>query len=186
MDQRKKKNSPVAAACSALGTILLIMLAAVCLPLTVPRMFGYHIYTVISGSMEPAIPVGSLLYIQKVQPEDILEQDVIAYYGGRDGTAVIIHRVVENRVLMGEFITKGDANLQEDQRPVPYADFAGKVQLAIPAAGNAAQAVSGFPGKVSAACLIGAAVLLQAAGAWVRDGRIKNQKTTKSVNQTPR
>lgn len=51
---------------------------------------------------------------------------------------------------------------------------AGKVQLAIPAAGNAAQAVSGFPGKVSASCLIGAAVLLQAAGAWVRCGRIKN------------
>ena len=92
----------MAAACSALGTVLLIVLAAICVPLTVPRMFGYHIYTVISGSMEPAIPVGSLLYIPKVRPEDIREHDVIAYYGGEDGTAVITHRVVENRVLMGE------------------------------------------------------------------------------------
>lgn len=171
MDQTKKKKSPVAAACSALGTVLLIVLAAICVPLTVPRMFGYHIYTVISGSMEPAIPVGSLLYIQKVQPEDIREHDVIAYYGGEDGTAVITHRVVENRVLMGEFITKGDANPQEDQRPVPYADFAGKVRLAIPAAGNAAQTVSSLPGKIAAACLIGAAVLLQAAGSWGRQRR---------------
>ena len=39
-----------------LGTGLLIALVLVCLPLTLPRMFGYHIYSVISGSMEPEIP----------------------------------------------------------------------------------------------------------------------------------
>ena len=42
--------------------------------------------------MEPAIPVGSLSYIQETAPEDMKEKDVIAYYGGSDRTAIITHR----------------------------------------------------------------------------------------------
>ncbi len=101
--------------CGTLGALLLVILVAACLPLTLPPpVFGYHIYTVLSGSMEPAIPVGSLSYIQETAPEDMKEKDVIAYYGGSDRTAIITHRVVENRVFMGEFVTKGDANPDED------------------------------------------------------------------------
>lgn len=111
--------------------------------------------------MEPAIPVGSLLYIQKMPPEDMKEKDVIAYYGGHGQTAIITHRVVENRILMGEFVTKGDANASEDMTPVPYDDFIGKVRLSIPKAGAAVQAFSSAPGKIAAVCLIGLAVALQ-------------------------
>lgn len=60
---------------------MLVALVLVCLPLTVPRLFGYHIYTVISGSMEPAIPTGSLVYIQEMEPEDVEADDVIAFTG---------------------------------------------------------------------------------------------------------
>ena len=169
MDKKKTKKRPVAAVCSSLGTVLLIMLVAACLPLTVPRVFGYQLYTVVSGSMEPAIPVGSLLYIQSAQPENMVPDDVIAFYGGRDSTAVITHRVVENREFMGEFITKGDANEKEDMKPVSYDNFIGKVRLAIPAAGKAAQVFSDTPGKIAAAGLIVLAVFLHGA-AWKLEG----------------
>ena len=169
MDKKKTKKRPVAAVCSSLGTVLLIMLVAACLPLTVPRVFGYQLYTVVSGSMEPAIPVGSLLYIQSAQPENMVPDDVIAFYGGRDSTAVITHRVVENREFMGEFITKGDANEKEDMEPVSYDNFIGKVRLAIPAAGKAAQVFSDTPGKIAAAGLIVLAVFLHGA-AWKLEG----------------
>ena len=132
LSRRRHKKSPVAAICGALGTALLIALVVFCIPLTVPRIFGYHIYSVVSGSMEPAIPVGSLVYIQEGAPEDMQEDDVIAFYGARDSNAIITHRVVENRVVMGEFITKGDANQTEDMNPVPYSNFIGKVVLSIP------------------------------------------------------
>lgn len=128
--------------CSALGTILLIVLIVGCLPLTVPRIFGYQLYTVISGSMEPEIPVGSLVYIKGMEPEDVEEKDVIAFYGGRDSNAIITHRVVENRVVMGEFITKGDANQTEDMNPVDYNEFIGRVELSIPAVGGIAQSLT--------------------------------------------
>ena len=57
--RNRQKKSPVAAVCSVLGTLLLIIIVAAYLPITIPRAFGYEIYTVISGSMEPAIPTGS-------------------------------------------------------------------------------------------------------------------------------
>jgi len=59
--RNRQKKSPVAAVCSVLGTLLLIIIVAAYLPITIPRAFGYEIYTVISGSMEPAIPTGSLV-----------------------------------------------------------------------------------------------------------------------------
>ena len=62
---RKKKSiaQRLASCLSAAGTFLLILLVLSCLPLTLPKLFGYHIYSVVSGSMEPAIPTGSLVYI---------------------------------------------------------------------------------------------------------------------------
>lgn len=162
---------------STLGTVLLIILVAVCLPLTVPRVFGYQLYTVVSGSMEPAIPIGSLLYIQETQPEGMEKDDVIAYYGGHDSAAIITHRVVENRVFMGEFVTKGDANEKEDVTPVSYDDFIGKVRLSVPAAGKAAQVFSSTAGKITAAGFIGLAVLLQAVAAVAekRNAELQNE-----------
>ena len=115
--RRKGPAQKAAAFISLLGTLLLILLVLVCLPLTVPRFFGYHIYSVVSGSMEPAIPTGSLVYIHETPPEDVAEEEVIAFYGAMDSASIITHRVVENRVLMGEFVTKGDANQTEDMNP---------------------------------------------------------------------
>ena len=150
--------------CSALGTILLIVLILGCLPLTVPRIFGYQLYTVISGSMEPEIPVGSLVYIKSMEPEDVEEKDVIAFYGGRDTSAIITHRVVENRVIMGEFITKGDANQTQDMNPVDYDEFIGRVELSIPTVGGIAQSLTSKEGKIAAASMIGLAILLEILG----------------------
>lgn len=171
--KRSKKRggkNPAAAVCSALGSLTLILLIAICLPLTAPKAFGYHIYTVISGSMEPAIPIGSLLYIQSTEPEGMMEGDIIAYYGAQDLASLITHRVVENRVLMGEFITKGDANSKEDMHPIPYDNFIGKVVLSIPKVGTVAQILTSQTGKIAAACAVTASVLLHLTASWL-DGK---------------
>lgn len=161
----KRKKSPVAVFCSALGTVILLLLVALCLPLTLPRVFGYGIYAVVSGSMEPAIPTGSLVYIEKTQPEDIREGDIIAFYGARDSAAVITHRVVENNELEGIFVTKGDANEKEDVNPVDYRDFIGKEVLAVPGLGQAAQVFTSAQGKIGAGAVLLGALLLHLAAA---------------------
>lgn len=165
-DNKREGSGRRAAFClRAAGTVLLIALVAFCLPLTVPRLFGCHIYAVVSGSMEPAIPTGSLVYIGESAPEDVEEGAVIAFYGVRDQASIITHRVTENRRLMGEFITKGDANRTEDPNPVPYDQYIGKVVRCIPGAGSAAEAFTSRAGKLTAGALIAAAVFLQALAA---------------------
>ena len=154
-------NSPAGAVLRFLGTFLLIGLILACLPLTVPRLFGYHIYSVVSGSMEPAIPTGSLVYVRETSPEQVGAEEVIAFYGARDSASIITHRVVENRVVMGEFITKGDANQTEDMNPIPYENFIGSVVYSIPALGRAAELLTSHDGKLVAGAVIAAALLLQ-------------------------
>lgn len=165
-NKKKRGRHPAAACFSAASTILLALLVLFCLPLTVPRLFGYQVYSVVSGSMEPAIPIGSLVYIQEKAPENLTEGEVIAFYGARDSAAVITHRVVENRVVMGELITKGDANRTNDMNPIPYANVIGRVAGSVPALGKAAELLTSASGKLLAGCLIGAAVILQLLAAW--------------------
>jgi len=156
---RKKGNSKrsVAMIFSTLSTILLVLIIIICLPLTVPRFFGYEAYTVISGSMEPEIPTGSLVFIKEAEASEIEKEDVIAFYGGSSSSAIITHRVVENRVVMGEFITKGDANKANDMNPVDYDDFIGKVVWSVPFLGTVAQLLASGIGKgiaIGAICVV--------------------------------
>lgn len=176
--KKKRGRSRKAAFLMFLSVFLLAGLVLVCIPLTVPKLFGYHIYTVVSGSMEPAIPTGSLVYIGETEPEDVQKGDVIAFYGAKDSSGIITHRVVENRVLMGEFVTKGDANQTEDMNPVPYENFIGKVKRSFPKLGTAAQFLTGKEGKFLAGGVIFAALALQGLASWLekrvekRTGRV--------------
>ena len=103
--------------------ILAILLAGV-------RLFGIHPYTVLSGSMEPAYHVGSLVYVVKADPEDLKVGDDITYM--LNSSTVVTHRIVE--ILPDEddptvlrFRTKGIANNTEDGTPVHENNVIGKV-----------------------------------------------------------
>jgi signal peptidase len=156
----QKKRNPLAGGLRLIGTILLVLIVLLCVPIAIPNYMGYQVYTVISGSMEPAIPVGSLVYVRQEEPENILADDVIAFYGaGADG-AITTHRVVENHVVSGEFVTKGDANDSNDINPIPYANLIGKVAFTIPYLGAAAEILVEDRGKMIAAGVILFAVIL--------------------------
>lgn len=138
----KRKAIPVL--CNLAGTLILLSVILSCVPFTLPRLMGYGIYGVVSGSMEPEIPVGSVVYVEEARPEEIPEGDIIAFRGGE---SLIIHRVVQNKVVEGEFVTKGDANAAQDREAVPYARFAGRVACHIPGAGPLMALYAGPVGK---------------------------------------
>lgn len=123
-----KGGNLVPALCSLAGTLILLSVIASCLPVTVPRLMGYEIYNVVSGSMEPEIPIGSILYVEKIPPEEIREDDVIAFWSN---DSVIAHRVVKNKIVEGTFTTKGDANAEEDMNDVEYGALIGRVSSTI-------------------------------------------------------
>lgn len=158
--EKKSRKNILPAVVRIIGTALLVLLVAACIPLTVPRFFGFQVYSVISGSMEPSIPIGSLVYIRSVEPAEVQESDVIAFYGAEDSASIITHRVVENRTFMGEFVTKGDANSEEDLNPIPYAQFIGRVEHSFPRVGALAELLTSQTGKAAAGGLIVVAILL--------------------------
>ncbi|MEI3520592.1 MAG: signal peptidase I [Anaerosacchariphilus sp.] len=170
---KKKGRNPLAVICSTLGTLALVVLIAACVPLTIPRMLGYELYTVVSGSMEPAIPTGSLVYVENMDPTEVQEGDVIAFYSVQGGSAVITHRVVTNSTVMGEFITKGDANEENDMSPIPYYYFIGRVVKSIPRVGSMAQTFTSSTGKLAAASLMGLGVILHLLAAVLNRKREK-------------
>lgn len=169
--KNKKHKSILATILSALGTILLVLVIVLCIPITIPQMFGYQVYTVISGSMEPAIPTDSLVYTRSIAPEDVKEDDVIAFYGADGSSAIITHRVVKNQVVEGQFVTKGDANKEKDPMPVSYSNLLGRVELTIPFLGKILAAVASVTGKIATVCLIGLAVVLHVIAAVIRRGQ---------------
>ena len=129
----KKGGMLIPALCNVIGTLILIAVIATSVPLAVPSLLGYEIYNVTSGSMEPALPVGSVIYVEHVKPETIQSGDIIAYYVD---AVVVTHRVVENRFVEGVFVTKGDANEMEDIGNTRYRDFIGVVKYHFPFLGN--------------------------------------------------
>ena len=135
--------------------ILLAVIAAF-VPLTAPHLLGYEAYEVISGSMEPEISVGSIVYVKAAEAASIKEGAVIAFWSG---DSVVTHRVVENRFVEGEFVTRGDANEAEDPMPVEYERLIGEVVYHLPFLGAAMAWLSGTTGKVYAAILAACGIM---------------------------
>ena len=105
--------------CSALGTVLLVGLVLVCLPITATRLFGYDAYSVVSGSMEPAIPTGSMVFSKETSFDKLKEGDVITFMISDEQT--VTHRIKRINTDKEKFTTKGDANDVEDEDAVEEA-----------------------------------------------------------------
>ena len=149
---------------SMTGTALILVVIILCSLLVLPGIFGFHMYHVLSGSMEPAIPVGSLLYVRSVPPEDVEEKDIIAFYSSLEDGGIITHRVVKNNVVSGTFQTKGDANGEKDPMPVPYENYIGEVAGTIPGLGKILIVMTSFYGKIAAVCVVVLGAVLNFAG----------------------
>lgn len=167
--EEKEKHSRAGALCSGFGLALLVLVILLCLPLTVPRLLGYELYAIVSGSMEPAIPVGSVVYAKQTSPEDIEAGDVIVFYGGHDSTTIITHRTVENHREEQELLTKGDANEGNDMLPIAYHNLIGKVEQSIPLLGFLLPLVTEASGKLYLAGILGAGVLFRVLGSRLKE-----------------
>ncbi len=136
-----------------LNSILSFVISAVILiALIVVILFFMRIkpYVVTTGSMEPAIPVSSVCFVnEKIPPSDILPGEVISFRRGED--VLVTHRVVS--VNEDSFITKGDANNTEDA-PVAFSDYAGKTVAVIPKAGLLLVFLHSRPGLITALAIM--------------------------------
>ncbi|MEV5002016.1 signal peptidase I [Nocardioides sp. LML1-1-1.1] len=122
---------------------VVVVLAAAVL---VPRLAGATPYTVLTGSMEPKYPPGTLVVVKPVAFDDIAIGDVITYQRESGKDDVVTHRVVGSgnrfdgkRVLT----TQGDANQVADRNPVQEVQVRGRLWYSVPYLGYVNTALSG-------------------------------------------
>ncbi|MBQ2723381.1 MAG: signal peptidase I [Clostridia bacterium] len=93
-------------------------------------MFGYQVYYVSTGSMEPSIPEGSLILCKAVEFEELEEGDVITFVSQQGETRGmrITHEIVNIDPQTGLITTKGEANPHEDDEKVSFENVLGEYQ----------------------------------------------------------
>ena len=122
------------------GTLILLLMAFIAW-LTVPRILGVTPQRVLTGSMEPTLPVGSVAFIGRVAPTDVRVGDIITFHEPVESAqgALITHRVAE---IVADsrgnpaFRTKGDANDIADPWVVPSSLLVGRERFDAPYAGE--------------------------------------------------
>lgn len=115
--------------------LVVLIIAAVILLAGFP--FSVKPYVVLSGSMEPEYPVGSLVYVDESVPfSDIQQNDVISFQLTDD--TICTHRAVEVDQEASSITTKGDANENIDGGSVTPDTYIGRAVFMLPLAGFAA------------------------------------------------
>lgn len=147
-------------------TVLTVVFVLLAVALVGVRLFGFQVFSVLSGSMEPAYHVGSLIYVKEVDHTQLKSGDVITYMLSED--TISTHRIVEVVPDQGDptvlrFRTKGDANEAVDAALVHYKNVIGTPVLTIPYLGYIASYISSPPGSyvaISAVALLIALMFL--------------------------
>jgi len=145
---------------SNLIVIIAIILAMLLVGL---KFFGFQIYTVVSGSMEPTYHVGSLIYVREVDTNTLKVKDPITFKLG-DNT-IATHRIVEivpdeENPKEYKFRTKGDANEDIDANLVEPNKVLGKAYFTVPYLGYLATYIQSYPGNMVAICTSIALIIL--------------------------
>lgn len=116
----------------------LLAVAAVAVVVAVPRFTDGQAMTVLSGSMTPAIPVGSIVVVRPVDPSTLRVGDVATYQVKPNKAVYVTHRVAGIDHVNGKtvFTFKGDANRGPDTKPVVAGQIRGKVWFHVPYLGT--------------------------------------------------
>lgn len=126
-----KSKKKIKSALYSIICVLLVLIALLFVGAALPGT-NYSIKTVLSGSMEPVIRVGSVIVVRPTGSYEI--GDIITFETRRGSGIPTTHRIEDIRVEGGRpiYITKGDANPITDITEVREADIIGKTIFSIP------------------------------------------------------
>ena len=148
-------------------TVVVCIVVAVAACLFLPKLFGVKTYYVISGSMEPTIPTGSIIYVVDKDFSKVKKGDILTY---RSGSAIVTHRAyrifTDTDGKITSIQTKGDANSTPDgggeeatSGNLTKTNLIGQTVLWIPLLGYVSWFVQTGPG-IFAVVALGAVILI--------------------------
>jgi signal peptidase len=167
------------------SALLAVVLGAVTVLVILPRATHGTALTVLTGSMTPDIPVGSVVIDRPVDPGTLKVGDIATYQKAPGVNEYITHRIVkiDTSTNPATFTFKGDANRGPDVTPVPAGAIRGKVWFHVPYLGTWRDSISGPFGRV----LVIAVVVLMLGGYSVRQIResLRDRKTAPEADTAP-
>lgn len=160
----------------AVVIILAILLVGV-------RVVGIDVLAVLSPSMEPKYPTGSLIYLVDVDPTKLEVDDVITYRISDKTTAT--HRIKqiipdEEDPSILRFRTKGDNNDEYDGKLVEFDQVEGKVIFCIPFLGYLPMYIQHPPGLyIAIGTALASVFFVMVVDAVTEDKKVKNKNEQK-------
>lgn len=164
------------AGCVALLLVLTILL---------PKLGGGAAYTILTGSMRPGMPPGTVVVVRPTPADEIRTGDVITFQLKSGDPTVATHRVAEVGLsLDGKtlFFTKGDANTSPDSRPVTPAQIKGKRWYSVPYVGYPAMWIDG---DIRQVVVMGAVGLLLLYSAMSFIGSFRDRRRGENQGEVP-
>jgi signal peptidase len=161
-----------------IDTILIMIIISASLLLVTPRVMGANLLVVVSQSMEPTVPMGSIVVSQPIMGEDEIEVgDVITFSVAElDGETVFVtHRVVEvigNGADM-RYRTQGDGVNETDMILVTPDQIVGEMWFSLPLVGYL---VAFFRTTLGYVTLVGFPALLFVFHEWWEILRLRRER----------
>jgi len=125
----KKAFNKIRTTLTIVLAIMAFVVAVIGVLATVPKNGNFKMLVVQTGSMEPKIPVGSLIISRKAASYQV--GDIVTYAMKNN---FVTHRIVAKE--NGNYITQGDANNEPDDNPVAPSSIIGKLWISLPFVGR--------------------------------------------------
>ena len=155
------RRSPLEAVANQVVTGILVVAVSALLVINAgPLLFPYRVYTVLSGSMSPTIPVGSEVVALQTPADQIHVGDVITFQRPNHSDQLVTHRIVaveNDPVGRSQWVTRGDANGAADAWRIPVQGRGLKYAFHVPLLGYLLAMLSSPLGRI---CFILAPALL--------------------------
>ncbi len=130
--------------------VLAVLLSMLTLAIWLPGIMGLKSYYVQTDSMAPAVPKGSMAYIEPVESiDDIVLGSDILLFSNEAKTKSFMHRAMSVDEKTQNIYTKGDANQKIDLLPTSFSLCTGRMVFSVPYFGYVAQALNSAWGKAA-------------------------------------
>ena len=155
--------------------VILAVTAILAVAVVVPRLAGATPYTVLTGSMSPGMPAGSLVVVRPTDADAISIGDVITYQLRSGEPTAVTHRVVataRNGNGKLRLQTQGDANAEPDPEGVRPEQIRGVEWYSVPYLGHVNNLITGEGERVA---VIGTSLVLFAYAAAMMLGGLRDR-----------
>lgn len=157
--------------------LLLFVLAVLLAAVVVPKVAGGMPYTVLTSSMEPTYPPGTLIITKPIDESDLAIGVPVTYQIESGKPDVITHRIIGSGIEADGttvYTTQGDNNPVADENPVQYGQIRGAVWYSIPYLGYVNNWLTGERRTLVVGAIVGVLVvyaLYQFVGAGIERSR---------------